>query len=119
VAEAGPSWDLPVPLSEALARLLREVASELRGWRPPEQPNPERTPSRLPPPLAEPSTAAEDGLYDSVLGSLRGSGLTPHAAALVTAIAVDARRIREELGWSPSLEVRTPGWRSLFDEGAV
>ena len=97
VAEAGPSWDLPVPPSEALAGLLREVAAELRGWRPPEQPN-RRTPSRLPPSLAEPSTAAEDGLYDLVLGSLRGSGLTPHAAALVTAIAVDARRIREELG---------------------
>jgi len=115
VTEAGPGWSLPSRPSQALARLLHEVAAELEAWNPlgnPDQPD-------HPTPAAEGLGEAENGLYGAVLGSLRGSGLTPHAAALVTAIAVDARRIREELSWRPSPEIRARGWRSLFDEGTV
>lgn len=115
VTEAGPGWSLPSRPSQALARLLLEVAAELEAWNPlgnPDQPD-------HPTPAAEGLGEAENGLYGAVLGSLRGSGLTPHAAALVTAIAVDARRIREELSWRPSPEIRARGWRSLFDEGTV
>ncbi|MGD1033335.1 MAG: FUSC family protein [Candidatus Dormibacteria bacterium] len=149
VSEAGPGWSLSPHPSEALARLLVEVAAELRAWDPVDHPVPPEEPQRAGPaeaaaiPAGAPGPAGaasgpggdraageapgrderggqiEDGLYDAVLGSLRGSGLTPHAAALVTAIAVDARRIREELSWRPSLEIRAPGWRSLFDQGAV
>jgi hypothetical protein len=115
VAEAGPSWDLPTSASTPLARLLRQVATELASWRPPD---PEDAPAGAAALLSEPSTVDRDGLYEAVLGSLRGSGLTPHAAALVTAIAVDARRIREELSWRPTATIRAPGWRSLFNEGS-
>jgi uncharacterized membrane protein YgaE (UPF0421/DUF939 family) len=111
VAEAGPHWDLPAPAAAALSTLLRQVAAELQRWEPPGAAPAEAAPADAAP------TGAQDGLYEAVLGSLRGSGLTPHAAALVTAIAVDARRIREELSSRPAAATRTPGWRSLFDEG--
>jgi len=115
VTEAGPGWNLPPHPSATLAQLLVEVAEELRAWDPLGHPDQADHPTSA----AEREDEIQDGLYDAVLGSLRGSGLTPHAAALVTAIAVDARRVREELGWLPSVETRAPGWRSLFDEGTV
>ena len=135
VTEAGPGWRLPAHPSEALARLLDEVAAELRAWDPLGSPGgggaagTASTPGGgAAGPLStggggagqwRPDGESRDGLYEAALGSLRGSGLTPHAAALVTAIAVDARRIREELSWRPSLETPARGWRSLFDEGSV
>ncbi|MGA9114917.1 MAG: hypothetical protein WB802_14145, partial [Candidatus Dormiibacterota bacterium] len=115
VTEAGPGWNLPPHPSATLAQLLVEVAEELRAWDPLGHPDQADHPTSA----AEREDEIQDGLYDAVLGSLRASGLTPHAAALVTAIAVDARRVREELGWLPSVETRAPGWRSLFDEGTV
>jgi len=115
VTEAGPGWNLPPHPSATLAQLLVEVAEELRAWDPLGHPDQADHPTSA----AEREDEIQDGLYHAVLGSLRGSGLTPHAAALVTAIAVDARRVREELGWLPSVETRAPGWRSLFDEGTV
>jgi hypothetical protein len=111
-AEAGASWDLPAPAAAALARLLIQVASELEGWRPPYQQGGETGAAT---PRGELLSADQDSLYESVLETLRGSGPNPHAAAAAAAIAVDARRIREELSATPSSLLRTPGWRSLFD----
>jgi len=65
-------------------------------------------------PRGELLSADQDGLYEAVLEALRGSGPNPHAAAAGAAIAVDARRIREELSATPSSPLETPGWRSLF-----
>jgi hypothetical protein len=114
-AEAGTSWDLPAPAAAALARLLIQVASELEGWWPPDQQGGETGAAT---PRGELHSADQDGLYESVLEALRGSGPNPHAAAAAAAIAVDARRIREELSATPSSPLRTPGWRSLFDQPA-
>jgi uncharacterized membrane protein YccC len=112
-AEAGPSWDLPAPAAAALARLLIHVASELEGWWPPDQVGGETGAAT---PRGELLSADQDGLYESVLETLRGSGPNPHAAAAAAAIAVDARRIREELSATPTSRLATPGWRSLFDQ---
>jgi uncharacterized membrane protein YgaE (UPF0421/DUF939 family) len=112
-AEAGPSWDLPAPAAAALARLLIHVASELEGWWPPDQVGGETGAAT---PRGELLSADQDGLYESVLEALRGSGPNPHAAAAAAAIAVDARRIREELSATPTSPLATPGWRSLFDQ---
>jgi hypothetical protein len=109
-AEAGATWDLPAPAASALARLLLQVASELEGWWPPDQVGGDTGPA----PRREPLPADRDGLYESVLDALRGSGPNPHAAAAAAAIAVDARRIREELNATPTSPLETPGWRSLF-----
>src|ERR1019366_3617056 len=112
-AEAGPRWDLPAPATAALARLLIHVASELEGWWPPDQVGGETGAAT---PRGELLSADQDGLYESVLEALRGSGPNPHAAAAAAAIAVDARRIREELSATPTSPLATPGWRSLFDQ---
>jgi hypothetical protein len=110
-AEAGTSWDLPGPAAHALARLLNQVASELEAWWPPDQVNGETGAAT---PRGELLSADQDGLYEAVLDALRGSGPNPHAAAAAAAIAVDARRIREELSATPSSPLEAPGWRSLF-----
>ena len=110
-AEAGASWDLPAPAAEALARLLTQVAVEMESWWPPDQVGGETGAAT---PRGELLSADQDGRYEAVLEALRGSGPSPHAAAAAAAIAVDARRIREELGAMPSSPLRTPGWRSLF-----
>ena len=110
-AEAGTRWDLPPPAAAALTQLLIQVASELEGWWPPDQVGGETGAAT---PRGELLSADQDGLYEAVLEALRGSGPTPHAAAAAAAIAVDARRIREELSATPSSPLETPGWRSLF-----
>ena len=110
-AEAGTSWDLPAPAALALARLLIQVASELESWWPPDQVGGETGAAT---PRSELLSADQDGLYEAVLAALRGSGPNPHAAAAAAAIAVDARRIREELSATPSSPLEAPGWRSLF-----
>ena len=110
-AEAGARWDLPPPAAAALTRLLIQVASELEGWWPPDQVGGETGAAT---PRGELLSADQDGLYEAVLEALRGSGPNPHAAAAAAAIAVDARRIREELSATPSSPLETPGWRSLF-----
>jgi hypothetical protein len=110
-AEAGTSWDLPAPAALALARLLIQVASELESWWPPDQVGGETGAAT---PRSELLSADQDGLYEAVLDALRGSGPNPHAAAAAAAIAVDARRIREELSATPSSPLEAPGWRSLF-----
>ena len=110
-AEAGTRWDLPPPAAAALTQLLIQVASELEGWWPPDQVGGETGAAT---PRGELLSADQDGLYEAVLEALRGSGPNPHAAAAAAAIAVDARRIREELSATPSSPLETPGWRSLF-----
>jgi hypothetical protein len=110
-AEAGTSWDLPAPAAAALTRLLIQVASELEGWWPPDQVGGETGAAT---PRGELLSADQDGLYEAVLEALRGSGPNPHAAPAAAAIAVDARRIREELSATPSSPLEAPGWRSLF-----
>ena len=110
-AEAGARWDLPAPAAAALTRLLIQVASELEGWWPPDQVGGETGAAT---PRGALLSADQDGLYEAVLEALRGSGPNPHAAAAAAAIAVDARRIREELSATPSSPLETPGWRSLF-----
>jgi hypothetical protein len=116
VTEAGPTWDLPAPPSAALARLLTQVAAELETWTPP-HPAPVAPATALAP--AESPAPGDGGMYESVVDALRAPGLDPHAAALAAAIAVDARRIREELTSPPPPTVRTPSWRSLFDQTSV
>ena len=49
VTEAGPGWSLPPHPSEALARLLVEVAAELRAWDPVDHPVPPEEPQRAGP----------------------------------------------------------------------
>ena len=108
VAEAGPGWGLPEATAEALNRLLTDVAAELDAWWDAGGP----VGSTLPVSAREPEA---DQLYIAALRSLRGSGLTPHSAALATSIAVDARRIREELEWQPAASGPGAGWAALFD----
>ena len=110
-AEAGAGWDLPAPAAAALAGLLIQVAVEMERWWPPEQAGGETGAAT---PRGELLSADQDGRYEAVLEALSGSGVSPHAAAAAAAIAVDARRIREELSAKPSSPLETPGWRSLF-----
>jgi len=109
IVEAGPEWALPARTSKALSRLLSDVAAQMEAWWDagvPGAPSPQPRFSAVP---------EADRLYVAALQSLRGSGLDPHSAALATSIAVDARRIREELEWEPPPSEPAAGWRALLD----
>lgn len=108
VTEAGPRWELPGAPSAALARLLGEVASELASWVAPGL-------HGNAPGTGQPAGAAEDATFELLLRVLRAPDLDPESAALATAIAIDARRIHEELASPPPTATRTRSWRSLFD----
>ncbi|HTV12407.1 MAG TPA: FUSC family protein [Acidimicrobiales bacterium] len=118
IAEAPKGERFPREVSAALAELLHEVADELETWA-------WATPSTSsdaaagalgelisgPSPMR--NTASE--MYERLLSALHGSSLSPLAAASVTAAAVDAHRIAEEIHEeAPPGLTRSPRWRTLF-----
>jgi uncharacterized membrane protein YgaE (UPF0421/DUF939 family) len=109
VTEAGPRWGLPTPPSAALGRLLRQVAGELDEWAPLHA----AAGAASTPPVSEPE---QERIHASLLSALHDPGLDPHTAALAMAIAVDARRIREELRAPLPSSLPSRSWRSLFDQ---
>jgi hypothetical protein len=59
--------------------------------------------------------APVDDLYHQILVASRARDVEPETAAVVTAIALDAHRISQELVAAPSLPTAAlPSWRALF-----
>jgi hypothetical protein len=59
--------------------------------------------------------APADDLYHRILLASRAREVEPETAAIVSAIALDAHRINEELGAAADLPTATlPSWRALF-----
>lgn len=107
LADTPEGWVLPAPLTLSLRELLLRVAGELVPWA--DRATGVAAPS---PPVAQPSVAA---LYHAVLEGTRAPGVNLETAAVASAMALDARRIADEMEAEPeALPVAGFSWQSLF-----
>jgi hypothetical protein len=61
------------------------------------------------------AAASVDDLYHQTLVASHAREVEPETAAIVTAIALDAHRISQELAAVPNLPAAAlPSWRALF-----
>lgn len=108
LADAPEGWCPPPDVARPLNEMLLRVANELEAWV-------DRVTSAV---GQADDTTAETGvgaLYHGVLVATRAAEIGPETAAIASAIALDARRIREELRGEPEvLPVARFSWQTLF-----
>jgi uncharacterized membrane protein YgaE (UPF0421/DUF939 family) len=118
LADAPSTWRPPDELGRLLSELLVAVAGELEAWG--ARVTSETAPGGPPEPVGAPGPgmaagAPVDDLYHQILVASRARDVEPETAAVVTAIALDAHRISQELVAAPSLPTAAlPSWRALF-----
>lgn len=108
LADAPEGWCPPIEVARPLNEMLLRVADELEAWA-------ARATSATGQPEDATGTTGVGALYRGVLVATRGAEVAPETAAIVSAIALDARRIREELRGEPEvLPVARFSWQTLF-----
>ncbi|HTW08118.1 MAG TPA: aromatic acid exporter family protein [Acidimicrobiales bacterium] len=121
LAEAPPAWSMPAEVAEPLAALLELVASELGAWAAQLRPTADgedKAPAAPAAPAAPTAPAGRAGdLAHEVLVAARTPAVSTAAAAIASAVAVDARRIHEELQvplQAPPARSRELSWGTIF-----
>jgi uncharacterized membrane protein YgaE (UPF0421/DUF939 family) len=118
LADAPSTWRPPDELGRLLSELLVAVACELEAWGAgvSSETAPGGPAERVG--ASGPGVAAgapADDLYHQTLVASRAREVEPETAAIVTAIALDAHRISQELAAAPNLPAAAlPSWRALF-----
>jgi hypothetical protein len=118
LADAPASWRPPDQLGKLLSDLLVTVAGELGTWA--ARVTSGTAPGGPPEPVGAPGPgvaagASVDDLYHRTLVASRAREVEPETAAIVTAIALDAHRISQELVAALDTSAATPpSWRALF-----
>jgi uncharacterized membrane protein YgaE (UPF0421/DUF939 family) len=118
LADAPSTWRPPDELGRLLSELLVAVACELEAWGAgvSSETAPGGPAERVG--ASGPGVAAgapADDLYHQNLVASRAREVEPETAAIVTAIALDAHRISQELAAAPNLPAAAlPSWRALF-----
>jgi uncharacterized membrane protein YgaE (UPF0421/DUF939 family) len=118
LADAPSSWRPPDELARLLTEVLATVAGELDTWG--ARVTSEAVPGGPPGPVGSPGTsvaagALMDELYHDTLVAARAREVEPETAAIVSAIALDAHRISQELAAALDTSAAAlPSWRALF-----
>jgi uncharacterized membrane protein YgaE (UPF0421/DUF939 family) len=118
LADAPPNWRPPDELGKLLSELLGNVAGELESW----GAQVTSATGQGGPPGAVGARgsglmagASVDDLYHRALVASRAPDVEPETAAIVSAIALDAHRISQELAAALDTSAATlPSWRALF-----
>ena len=113
LADAPSSWRPPGELGKLLSEVLATVAGELDAWG--ARVTSDAAPGGPSGPVGSPGTgmaaaAAVDELYHRTLVDARAPGVEPETATIVSAIALDAHRISQEL--AAALDRRRPPSRA-------
>ncbi len=119
LADAPAGWRPPDGLAKLLSQLLMTVAGELDAWgaRVTSETGPggAASPGGVATAADAPGGPAVEELYHQVLVATRARDVEPETAAIVTAIALDAHRISQELRGALEPPAATlPSWRALF-----
>ena len=118
LADAPEGWLPPDDLAKLLSELLATVAGELEAWG--ARVTSETGPGVLPGPAGSPATMVAAGppvdeLYHRILVAARAREVDPETGAIVSAIALDAHRINQELAAALDKPAAAlPSWRTLF-----
>jgi uncharacterized membrane protein YgaE (UPF0421/DUF939 family) len=109
LADAPDGWHVPPEIGRLLGDLLEKVAGELESW----AARATGAPAGQDP--SGPVGLSVAALYRAVLVAARAPEISPETAAIVSAIALDARRIDDELQGEPEALPPPPlSWHSLF-----
>ncbi len=119
LADAPSGWRPPDGLGKLLGQLLVTVAGELDAWgarvTSETAPGGARSLEAVGTAADVPGGPAVEELYQQVLVATRARDVEPETAAIVSAIALDAHRISQELRGALEPPAATlPSWRALF-----
>jgi hypothetical protein len=116
LADEPEGWHLPGPIGPQLAALLQAVAGQLGHWAAWARAPGDNGPLGRPGPTdATSGETSVDSLFHAALVATRATEVPPEAAAVASAIALDAHRISQELHVGHELPPPAKfSWQSLF-----